>query len=63
MIHNPFVPGTWWQLKSGRYFINRSCRFVHADGPHAGEIAAVVPDTSDYVQLYLDTLPGGRSRG
>lgn len=57
MIHNPFVPGTCWQLPTGRFFIDRRCRFVHADGPLAGEIAAVVPDTTGYVQLYLTPTP------
>lgn len=59
MIHNPFIPGTYWALPGGRYFIDHAGRFAYASGPHIGQPAPVVPDTRGAIQLHLDTLPGG----
>lgn len=54
MIHNPFVPGTFWQMSDGhRYFVDNFGRFTHLDGMDAGHAAGPIPNTQGAIQLRL----------
>ena len=60
MIHNPFIPGTFWELSDGRrYLVDGAGHLMRVDAAVAGRIPPARPDTSGAVQLQLVPAEGG----